>query len=317
MRTPTVNETAARRRPLAGAALALIGTLAALSGAAPMRAGDQDSKEYGAIVVYQDPDFQTCKNEVWINGDSLSGVEAHLVDSYQWTPGNPTPSSTCLSRKPASGYPIQSLDDYTNTEQTGPYQHSCVCEAGGGSCLQINAKARNLSIYGVDFAMIKFSPWGCGQLTVNGRAGGYFYHKNKGCFEVSGEKVHVDSGQTIDDVAIPIQVVSRDCRDGSDKTRLWVYEAATKLIRVGEDQTWCLAKSGANQGDAIVIRKCDAVKDEYRQWNYQRGGDYSQIESTSQPGMCVDLIQNNMADGTKFQLYPCNQSDAQEWRLAW
>ena len=302
-----------RWRRLAAAALL------ALVAVTPSLADDNSQKDYGGLHIFGGENYGVCENDIWINGTSLSGYrEIHHITEYKWKAGHTDPDSTCLSHNPAdSEHSIKSIKDYTYKFQTGAYNHSCICDARGGNCLSVNTEARNLGIYDVNFATLIWAKNGCGGAVVNGRQGGYFHHKNEGCFEVSRETVDMPAGSSMADVKIPNLVVNRDCRDLQVDQRLWIYETATKLIRSGKDESFCLVKGGTKAADPIYVQKCDAVTDEFRQWNYETGGGYSQIESTAQPGMCVDLINNDMTSGTKFQLHACTQNDAQEWRLAW
>lgn len=279
---------------------------------APALAQDNAQNAYTYLDYYQNPDWQTCVGEAFLNGSAPSNniTEWHgLV--YNWKPGDGGINLTCQSHSVnSSAYFVKSLKDYGYTGQHSIYGNSCICDANHNNCLKVKHSIRDLRGYGIRFASIGYKIGGCGGTVVNGRQAGYIYHVSRHCMQAQ-----TDSFSN----GVNIHLWDKCDLGTPRRNRIWYYEKSTKFIRNVDDSSWCLQMYDLkwNDGTNIVVKKCSDGPKETKTWNYTTGGGFSAFQATYNTNMCLDLDHNNSGNGTNIQLWGCNGSDAQKWRLAW
>ncbi|MCW6006750.1 hypothetical protein K1W54_19495 [Micromonospora sp. CPCC 205371] len=105
--------------------------------------------------------------------------------------------------------------------------------------------------------------------------------------------------------------------DHGGSNQIWFQEAAAEggqFLHPGYDRWLCLGRTGTGYHTPVVVQACDGSINQ--RWAIPRlRYEYFMIKPWDNQGMCVDVPNSNFVQGADLQLYGCNETSAQYWRM--
>ncbi len=105
--------------------------------------------------------------------------------------------------------------------------------------------------------------------------------------------------------------------DTGGSNQLWFQETASEggqYLHPGYNRWLCLGRTGSGWGAGVVVQNCNASASQ--RWSITRlRYEYYLLKPYNNSGMCVDVPSSDFSQGMNLQLWGCNESSAQYWRM--
>ncbi|MEO3746581.1 RICIN domain-containing protein [Plantactinospora sp. B5E13] len=105
--------------------------------------------------------------------------------------------------------------------------------------------------------------------------------------------------------------------DHGGSNQIWFQEAAAEggqFLHPGYDRWLCLGRNGTGWGSSVSVQACDGSANQ--RWLITRlRYEYYLLKPYDAQDLCVDVPNSNFAQGVDLQLWGCNESAAQYWRM--